>query len=445
MAGAFEEALQRRATVYRFVDLPVGQGTVPGAVLAVPAPEGAEPRIVVEAAIRLEPLVERFGGAARGGASVYLIDRHELLLWSQGGTAEAARSLVESDVVRGFVMRPQNMVTQYTAERGGERVEMLAQVIPVPETGWGVVVQKPVAEAFELVDRMIAKAAISAVALVALAFFFAYWMARRVSDPIQRLAQTSHAIADGSFGGRIETTGLAFELADLAADFNRMSGHVELHVEKLRHAAAANRELFIGSLRAFAAAIDAKDPYTRGHSERVAALSRTIARHLNLPEETQDKVWIGALLHDVGKIGVEDRILSKTGVLSPEEYEQMKLHTVKGAEIMSPIEQLRDVIPAIRWHHEAWNGRGYPDGLRGDQIPLLARIVAVADCYDAITTNRPYQQAYSLKFAVETITKLAGSRFDAKMVTAFLRAYQAGEVRPPAPRAAPQPLQAKAG
>jgi HD-GYP domain-containing protein (c-di-GMP phosphodiesterase class II) len=116
-------------------------------------------------------------------------------------------------------------------------------------------------------------------------------------------------------------------------------------------------------------------------------------------------------------------------VLAPDEYEQMKMHTVIGAEIMNPIEQLREMIPAIRWHHEAWNGRGYPDGLKGEQIPLYARVVAVADTFDAITTNRPYQQAYSLQFAVETITRLAGSRFDAKIVTAFLRAFEAGEIR----------------
>jgi HD-GYP domain-containing protein (c-di-GMP phosphodiesterase class II) len=178
----------------------------------------------------------------------------------------------------------------------------------------------------------------------------------------------------------------------------------------------------------------------------VAAVSRTISRYLGLPEEVQHKVWIGALLHDVGKIGVEDRILRKEGVLTPEEFEQMKAHAPMGADIMMPIEQLKEMIPAIRWHHEAWNGRGYPDGLKGEQIPLFARIVAVADTFDAITTNRPYQQAYSLQFAVETITRLTGSRFDAKIVTAFLRAFEAGEIRAGAarpPREAP-PVEVRA-
>jgi putative nucleotidyltransferase with HDIG domain len=232
----------------------------------------------------------------------------------------------------------------------------------------------------------------------------------------------------------------------LATDFNRMSGHVQSYVDQLRRAAQANQDLFIGSMRAFVAAIDAKDPYTRGHSERVAAHSRTIARHLGLDRAMEHRVWVGALLHDVGKIGVEDHILKKGGVLTSEEYEEMKKHPVIGAQIMSRIEQLREMIPAIRWHHEAWNGKGYPDGLVADRIPLMARIVGVADTFDAITTNRPYQRAYEPDFAVKKVRELAGQRFDAKVVTAFLRAYEAGEVqlRRPAPPAAPQPVAAVA-
>jgi HD-GYP domain-containing protein (c-di-GMP phosphodiesterase class II) len=208
-----------------------------------------------------------------------------------------------------------------------------------------------------------------------------------------------------------------------------MSGHVQSYVEQLEAAARANRELFIGSIRAFAAAVDAKDPYTRGHSERVAAYSRTIAKTLGQTEDFQERIWISGVLHDVGKIGIEDRILKKGGVLTADEYEQMKLHPVIGEDILRPLEPLREMLPAIRWHHEAWNGRGYPDGLKGEQIPLIARIVAVADTFDAITTNRPYQKAYSPEYAVETITKLTGARFDAKVVTAFLRAFQQGFIK----------------
>jgi HD-GYP domain-containing protein (c-di-GMP phosphodiesterase class II) len=161
----------------------------------------------------------------------------------------------------------------------------------------------------------------------------------------------------------------------------------------------------------------------------VAAYSRTIAKTLGQAEEFQQRIWIAGVLHDVGKIGIEDSILKKGGVLTADEYEQMKLHPVIGEDILKPLEPLREMLPAIRWHHEAWNGRGYPDGLKGEQIPLIARIVAVADTFDAITTNRPYQKAYSHEYAVETITKLTGARFDAKVVTAFLRAFQQGLIK----------------
>jgi putative nucleotidyltransferase with HDIG domain len=419
---AFKEALRQGKPAYRFLD--GGQG-VPQVALAVPVSAGSRrPRVVVEALFRFMPVED-----LQGGVVAFLVDRQGKLLWSQGADAAAREALLGSHLLKSFVRRPMTSTTEYGFGAGRQRREVLAQVSVVDETGWGLVLQQPLAKAFQAVDDMILNAVLATALLVSLSLLSAYMAARWVSQPIQRLTATTHDIAEGNFGGRVEMQGLSFELADLAEDFNRMSGYVESYVQQLRQAAQANRELFIGSLRAFVAAVDAKDPYTRGHSERVAAYSRTISRYLGLPEEVQHKIWIGALLHDVGKIGVEDHILRKEGVLSPEEYEQMKMHTVIGADIMAPIEQLREMIPAIRSHHEAWNGRGYPDGLKGEQIPLFARIVGVADTFDAITTNRPYQQAYSLQFAVETITRLTGSRFDAKVVTAFLRAFEAGEIR----------------
>ncbi|HEV2852335.1 MAG TPA: HD domain-containing phosphohydrolase [Thermoanaerobaculia bacterium] len=425
MNAAFEQARSRKAPAYSFVS--VGQGGKPQAVLAVPVPEGA-PKLVIEAQLAFHPLEQVSRNVESQGVGVFLIDRAGKVLWSGGG------GTLNPELLRSFSKLAVTMTSEYEVRTPGGTRDAFAQVSAIEESGWGLVVQKPLSEAFSDLNRMIVNAVLSTVLLVALSLFFAYLAARWVSRPIQRLAETTHQIADGNFGGNVEMKGLTFELADLAEDFNRMSGHVASYVQQLRQAAQVNRDLFIGSLRAFVAAVDAKDPYTRGHSERVAAYSRTIARYLQLPEEVQHKIWIGALLHDVGKIGVEDRILRKEGVLAPDEYEQMKMHTVIGAEIMTPIDQLREMVPAIRSHHEAWNGRGYPDGLKGEQIPLFARIVGVADTFDAITTNRPYQQAYSLQFAVETITRLTGSRFDAKVVTAFLRAFEAGEIRAGATR-----------
>jgi len=430
MDTAFEEAKGQKAPAY---GVTLGADRKPQAILAVPVPAGA-PKLIVEAQARFRLLEEVTREEVSKGVGVFLVDRAGKVLWANAGGDGKPSTLVPG--IRSLLAKgPMTLTTTYRVPTSEGVREVFVQVSAVRESNWNLVVQKPLSEAFAEVNHMIVNAALSTAILLALSLFFSYLAARWVSQPIQRLAGTTHEIAEGNFGGRIEVKGLTFEMADLAEDFNRMSGHVSNYVEQLQHAAQANRDLFIGSLRAFVAAVDAKDPYTRGHSERVAAYSRTIARYLQLPEETQHKIWIGALLHDVGKIGVEDQILRKEGVLTPEEYAQMKLHTVMGADIMTPIEQLKEMVPAIRSHHEAWNGRGYPDGLKGEQIPLFARIVAVSDTFDAITTNRPYQQAYSLQFAVETITRLTGSRFDAKIVTAFLRAFEAGEIRAGAARA----------
>jgi len=431
MNAAFEQARSSKRPAYGFI--PSGAVRKPQAIIAVPIPE-ADPRLIVEAQLRFQPLEKVTRDEARKGVGVFLIDRQGKILWSNDGGGKTAG--LGGGILNALANGPVTLTSRYKIRTPQGVREVFAQVSAIPESGGSLVVQKPLSEAFADVNKLVVNAALSTAVLVGLSLFFAYLAARWVSQPIQRLTETTHEIAEGSFGGRVEMKGLTFEMADLAEDFNRMSDHVAGYVQQLRQAAQANRELFIGSLRAFVAAVDAKDPYTRGHSERVAAYSRTIARYLQLPEETQHKIWIGALLHDVGKIGVEDRILRKEGVLLPDEYEQMKLHTVMGADIMTPIEQLKEMIPAIRSHHEAWNGRGYPDGLKGEQIPLFARIVGVADTFDAITTNRPYQQAYSLQFAVETITRLTGSRFDAKIVTAFLRAFEAGDIRAGAVRPA---------
>ncbi len=178
-----------------------------------------------------------------------------------------------------------------------------------------------------------------------------------------------------------------------------------------------------------AAAIDEKDPYTRGHSGRVAKYSLIIGDILGLNAEDLDRLRISALLHDVGKIGVDDRVLKKPGKLTDEEFDLMKQHPSKGANIMRPVAQLKDMLPGIELHHERMDGGGYPYGLQGDQIPMMARIIAVADTLDAITTNRPYQSAMDLGFALERIRSLAIAKFDEKVVGALVQAVESGRLR----------------
>jgi HD-GYP domain-containing protein (c-di-GMP phosphodiesterase class II) len=163
----------------------------------------------------------------------------------------------------------------------------------------------------------------------------------------------------------------------------------------------------------------------------VTKYSLLIAKEIGMPEEFLEIVRVSAQLHDVGKIGIEDRILKKPGALTAEEFEIMKTHTTKGANILSPVSQLKEMIPGIELHHESLDGRGYPRGLKGDEIPLLPRIIAVADTFDALTTNRPYQQAHHCDEALRIIHSISGKRLDATAVAALDAIYQRGEIRPP--------------
>ncbi|MEM1182440.1 MAG: HD-GYP domain-containing protein, partial [Acidobacteriota bacterium] len=431
MFEVLDTAVRLAEAAYKFVPLSTAQEPAVAMAVPVASPVGDDV-LVLQALISVD-----FSASSTTAREAFEIDDFFLIssegefLWSASRQQQVQQALLRSDLVADFARNPSFAVTgDVELEVGGEPVSILARIVEVQETGWGLVAHKSTDVAFKQVQDMVFETVLSSVLAIMLAFFFAIVASRWFSQPIQRLAETSHEIAAGKFDRRVPVEGLmTAEIADMAGDFNRMGDYVEKYIEQLRRAAEANRSLFISSIRAFAAAIDAKDPYTRGHSERVAAYSRSIARYLGLPKDMQEKVWISGVLHDVGKIGVQDRVLLKQGVLTPEEFEQMKQHPGIGGEIIEPISALREMIPGIRWHHEAWNGTGYPDRLKGESIPLMARIIGVADTFDAITTNRPYQTASSPEYAIETIKKLTGTRFDAKVVTAFLLAWEAGHVR----------------
>jgi len=252
--------------------------------------------------------------------------------------------------------------------------------------------------------------------------------ARRITNPLEVLTQSSRALAKGDFSQRVHLWSRT-EIGELAQTFNTMSEELERFVEDLKRAAEENRALFMGSIQMLAGAVDEKDPYTRGHSDRVTRYSLLIAKEMNLPASFLEVLQISAQLHDVGKIGIEDHILKKPGALTEEEFEVMKTHTTKGANILRPVTQLAEMLPGIELHHEALDGRGYPYGLHGDQIPLLARIIAVADTFDALTTTRPYQRAHTPEETLQIIRNLAGKRLDPDAVAALLSVYARGEIR----------------
>jgi putative nucleotidyltransferase with HDIG domain len=187
-----------------------------------------------------------------------------------------------------------------------------------------------------------------------------------------------------------------------------------------------------GALTALARAIDAKSPWTSGHSERVTTLAVKVGRAMDLDPEALETLRRAGLLHDVGKIGIPGRVLDKPKGLTPEEVHLMQSHTTVGARILEPIDVLNDVVPVAMHHHEWYDGTGYPDGLAGDEIPLLARVLSVADVYDALTSDRPYRDGLDPEVAVRIIREGAGTQFDPKIVEVFANLNHAA----PTPHAA---------
>jgi len=393
----------------------------PVAVLSLPVVGDGETRIgVVEALISWKPLAKEFRDEAHREVRVTLVGKDGSAIFPLGGKAAPTSTLVTD-----FVRFPARLTRSEDSARGA----VLASIAPVGQPPWGVLVERDRQLAFASVYQMVRDTLIWSAIAGGAAILLGSLFARRLSNPISQLADSTQKISEGAYGATVKVSGTA-EISALSESFNRMSASIRDAFEEVQRRAQENRELFINSIRALAEAIDAKDPYTRGHSERVATYSAAIAKEMGLPPEDVERTRLSALLHDVGKIGVDDRIIRKPTALSEEEFEVMKTHPIKGAAIMSAIPQLADVIPGMKYHHEKWGGGGYPDGLKGDQIPLQARIVTVADTFDAMTTTRPYQKAMEIDFVMSRIQSLVGSRFEPNVVAAFMRAYKKGDLVP---------------
>jgi len=183
--------------------------------------------------------------------------------------------------------------------------------------------------------------------------------------------------------------------------------------------ARRNHETLTELMRMVAKAVDERTAYLRGHSERVAAYAAAVAWKVGLDEKQVERIRLAALLHDIGCMGVEDYVALKETPLTAEEFEIVKAHTVKGAAILRPIPMLQDLVPGVELHHESLDGLGYPYGLKGEQVPMMARIISVADSFDAMTTPRPYQSAMNADYVLDILRRLAGTRYDARVVAAL--------------------------
>lgn len=227
---------------------------------------------------------------------------------------------------------------------------------------------------------------------------------------------------------RMEQEELDF-FAALASDVAMAIRNARLF-ENLKYEVDRSRNMFIQTAIALGSAIEAKDSYTHGHTERVTRYSLVIARQMvamglfEAPPKFFDNLYIAGLLHDIGKIGIPESILMKNDRLTPEEFEIMKTHVTRGADILAPIKEFDGCIQGVRSHHERYDGSGYPDGIKGEAVPMIAAIIAVADTFDAMTTDRPYRKGRSRDFAVDEIVRLKGSWFHPKPVDALIAIYK---------------------
>lgn len=319
----------------------------------------------------------------------------------------------------------------FTLERDGYSIPMLGAYGTAklsPNARLGVISMQDESAALVSVAEMRRQTAWISVAVALLALCVGVLLVRLIALPVQDLGAGAQRLAAGDFSQRIAVSRYR-EIGELGRAFNSMTEQIERSINDLQRSAQENRELFLGTVKSLAAAIDGKDPYTRGHSERVSRFSVAIAQRLCLSDEETEKIRISALLHDVGKIGIDDNILKKPSALTDEEFEVMKTHPQKGYKIMSHIPAMREFLPGMYMHHEMINGEGYPQGLHGDQIPLMARIVSVADTFDAMTTDRPYQKAFTLEAALERIESFVGTRYDGRVVAALSAACREGQIQ----------------
>lgn len=426
LGAAFSVALQGES-VSELVERVPGEGAVMLVSLPVRGPRD-DVVGVLQGAVSLKTVTSLLVEDTGIGVTVDVVDRKGRVLFSSDRN-RVGRDARANPLVAQFVRGPVRLTMTYEDPLLGDGTQMLGSLCPVSDPPWAVVTARDVKVAFAAVNSMASRSFLLAVLTGLIAMLAGILLARRITLPLRNLADVTTAVAGGDFTQRAPVASRN-EMGQLAENFNVMTDAVDRYVRSLRQALQENEELLVDSIRALAAAIDAKNPYTRGHSERVSQYAVAVAHHLGVKGRELKRVEIAALLHDVGKIGIEDAILLKPDALTDQEFAQMRNHVVKGAAIVSPIKRLKDMLPGIRSHHENWDGSGYPDGLKGEAIPLVARVISIADTFDAMTTDRPYQKGMDLQAALERLQAMAGRRLDPKIVDAFFAAVRAGDLVP---------------
>ncbi|MCL4820845.1 MAG: HD domain-containing protein [Vicinamibacteria bacterium] len=409
----------------------------PVVVLAEPVRSDPQrpPQGVLLAVASLGPVWTMTGETGEAGLiEAYVVDvRGRVVAHSDPGKVSAGSDFSDVEIVKQFLeTRGRAAATapfRLQAE-DGRVLQMLGTYQGLgDDSGWGVIVQVDEEKAYYSAIQMRRNAAIVVGIVVLLGAGLGGAVSGQITQPIRELARGALQLAQGDYATRVRVRS-GNEVGTLADAFNQMGEEIQKAIAQIREAAEVNKELFMGSIRMLANAIDEKDPYTRGHSERVAFYSAITAKYMGMPPDEVERVHLSGIIHDVGKIGIEDKILRKPAALTDEEFEIMKQHPTKGLHILEAVPRLKEIAGAGLMHHENYDGSGYPEGLKGEDIPLLGRIVSVADAFDAMTTDRPYSKAMTFEAAVARLRFLAGKKFDDTCVTAFEAAFAAGELTP---------------
>ncbi len=443
------EAFQRGQHGTPMLSVPVVSTALeePVVVIGEPVKSGARVEGVVLAVASLQRIREITKATGGGVFEVYVFDNRGRLIAHSNESRLLAEDMTGVEIVRLFLEQSVRQSTGGDASGGtrsgvygttpfnlttpdGVVHEMLGTSMPVPdESGWGVVVQVDIEKAYFTAIDLRNKSIILVAIVAALAVVLGSLFAGQISRPVQKLAEGARRLAGGDYATRVAVRS-GNEVGFLADAFNQMGEEIQKAIEEIKRRAEENKELFMGSIRMLANAIDEKDPYTRGHSERVAYYSACVAKHLGMNPEEVERVHLSGIIHDVGKIGIEDKILRKAAALTDEEYEIMKQHPTKGEHILEAVPLLKEKAGDGLMHHENVDGSGYPKGLVGEEIPLFGRIVSVADAFDAMTTDRPYSKAMTFEAAIARLKFLSGKKFDGGCVEAFERGFLAGDVSP---------------
>ncbi len=423
----------------------IRSGQEMGLTIAAPVMNGDEVVAAVVAVVSFQEVFKAVQQASSKSARelldaglpvVFVVDQNgKAVAHPDALVAFSERPMTDLKVVQDWLetgAQVQSALAPFTLERDGQSTPMLGSYATAEldhNSLLGVIAIQDEGAALVSVRYMRNQMLFISLLAAILALVIGYYFAEKLTRPVRDLAAGARRIASGDFSQRVKVPGRS-ELGELGLSFNQMTDQIERFVSDLQRSARENHELFLGTVKALAAAIDGKDPYTRGHSERVSRFSVAIAQGLGLSESEIETIRISALLHDVGKISIDDRVLKKPAALTDDEFEIMKTHPQKGYKIMSQIPAMRNFLPGMYMHHEMINGQGYPQGLKGDEIPLQARIVSVADTFDAMTTERPYQRAMDLEAALTRLKSFIGIRYEARVVAVFIAACEAGKIRP---------------